>query len=884
MKEKLIDIVKTIESYLQRKKAGFSTVARVHCLVNGEEKTFWFTNDSVKMCELRELSGFGTFVHKHSDVAIKMQTLDVGSTYEYVHEDYIRREMSFCVTLENRTDLQNQTIAIAGDSLIYQYRDIHDFLIALQQNLEDIKEIEAKVVELQQKIECLKEQENTSIQRGQMTRSINELMKEYKILTLQQEDLKNITIYIRKQGEMRYSLIVDAIQTRIKSQNLYDGKTVIIDGGPGTGKSTTMIHRLSYLTDVFAIDEDEEKSIFKYKLNRSQRNQLRKAITTNRDWMFFSPSQMLKKYLAEAMRKEGLANASQKVWSWKDYCRLILQENYRLLETNTNKAPFRVCYLTETLFYQDSDIINKFTNFYLQQLREIKKQMPELNAKGNVYEWTAIAKNIAQRFEDSESYDLGRFVFLFNSLESVYGDKCKSFLRDNNVALKELAEEICILLEKNIEAKLDIESLLDLTMDENDDGREEGEAVECEQTDKLSVEIRKWLKLYCYSRVSENGQLSDLQMLMSESIEPILGDKYDSKIHRIGELIEFEQFAKYTRGVQAIMLNGLASKYKKFRTYLIKMRTEGCNLNLLRDIIQRKQGKELHHQEQSLLVGFINTLVKQIKLATNSKIRHDFIEAYEEVSRPIIGIDEATDFSICDIYAMQSLLTCDFYSLTLCGDMMQRMTDYGIKSWDELNGVVPDPMVVKMKTSYRQSKKLLEVAKQLYHDTLGEMPNYRAFMKSNKVPAPLIYSNENEFSKIEWISKRIADVYRAYGEQLPSIAVFVNDKGYIPKFVENLQNEEFFMKNNVKVMDGTSENCNIADDYINVYPIDVVKGMEFDVVFFHNVDNFSFDFEILKRYIYVGVSRAAFFLGITLSEDNHEISKYFEKNKDWFNI
>ena len=57
-------------------------------------------------------------------------------------------------------------------------------------------------------------------------------------MTAQQEDLKNITIYIRKQGEMRYSLIVDTIQTKIKSQNLFDGTTVIINGGPGTGKTT----------------------------------------------------------------------------------------------------------------------------------------------------------------------------------------------------------------------------------------------------------------------------------------------------------------------------------------------------------------------------------------------------------------------------------------------------------------------------------------------------------------------------------------------------------------------------------------------------------------------------------------------------------------------
>ena len=59
--------------------------------------------------------------------------------------------------------------------------------------------------------------------------------------------------------------------------------------------------------------------------------------------------------------------------------------------------------------------------------------------------------------------------------------------------------------------------------------------------------------------------------------------------------------------------------------------------------------------------------------------------------------------------------------------------------------------------------------------------------------------------------------------------------------------------------------------------------MEFDVVFFHNIDKFNND-DILKRYIYVGVSRAAFFLGVTMVQEKEEISKYFVKDKDWFKI
>ena len=890
MKEKLINIVHCIDSCAKVcRDKGITPIARVHCIINDKEETYWFTNKYVNLYGQDNINDFGRFVPKNSNVAIKMQTSDIGTSFEYEQKNYIKRMLKYCVQLENRSDLQQQTISIAGDSTLYQYRNISEFLKDLTQNEKNIRDKESEIAVLTQRKEDLKGQKGTATERGQITKAIKDRQKEYRILTKQQEDLKNITIYIRKQGEMRYSLIVDTIQTRIKSQNLFDDKTIIINGGPGTGKTTTMIHRLAYLTDTYAIDEDEKDNLGKFKLNSVQRKQLREAIKSQRDWMFFSPSQLLKEYLANAMMKEGLTNTSKKVWNWKDYCISILQTNYGLLEMNDNKAPFRVCKLTGTLFYQKSDIINEFKNFYLEQLREIKTQLPKINTDGKIYAWTSIANNIAKRFEGSEKYELAQFISLFNSLESVYGNDCKNLLRDNKIAISNFADEICGLLDKNKKAKAEIEDIFAFTAQEQDEALEdekdeEEEVTENDRNSKLSGEIQKWLKAYCYCRINDEKQLTYEQQKIDEILLPVLGSKYDNKLQKIGELVIFEQFAQYTRGVKSMMLNGMPTRYKKFRIHLSRTKFDGCNLKLLRDITQRKQGKELHHQEQSLLLGFINNLVKQIKKSTNEKIKHNFIDAYDEVSRPIIGIDEATDFSSCDIYAMQSLLTHEYSSLTLCGDMMQRMTEYGIKSWDELNGIVPNPMIVEMKTSYRQSKKLLDVARQLYQDTLGETPNYKPYMKSNKVPAPLAFVDENEHSKIEWISKRISEVYRAYGEQFPSIAIFVNDKGYIPRFIENLQNAEFFTKKGIEVINGTTINGTTTDNHITVFPIDVVKGMEFDVVFFHNIDNSSADMDILKRYIYVGVSRAAFFLGITLSEQNQEICRYFEKDKDWFNI
>ena len=895
MKEDLIEIVNELDSCAKaRRGSGIVPVARVHCLDNGAGNTYWFTNRLHHPRELSSLYKFGNFVPRYSDLAIKMQKSKVGTSFPHYKRNNIGGGETHTILLENQSDLQNQTISIAGDELTYQYRNIQEFLQALRQNIEDINDIKSRIKELEEQ----KKGDKTPQEKAQITNSIKKYQEEYRILTQQQEDLKNITIYIRKQGEMRYSYIVDPIQTGIMEKHLYDGKTVVIKGGPGTGKTTTMIHRLAYLTNTFAIDEDEKNKLNKYKITSLQRKQLRDAIKAKRDWMFFSPSQMLKDYLSDAMKKEGLADTSEKVWNWKDYCRMILQDNYHLLEAKGTNAPFKVCYSTDTLFYQNSDIINVFTNFYLDEFRKIKMLLPPLNTEGQIFAWMSIAQNIQKRFEDVDNYDLAHFVSLFNSLESVYSSDCKRLLGERNKTINELAEKICVLLDENSEAKTEIKDILELSseevMDEEPEVEELDDSDDTEETEDLTSNnqkklnplldpIQKWLKSYCYCKVSKEKELSDEQKIIADILLPVIGDKYDVEIKKIGELMIFEQFAQYTRGIRAIMLNGMPARYKRFRTFLNKTKFDGCDQKLLREIMQSKQGKELHYQEQSLLLGFINVLVKQIKATTNAKINHDYIDAYEEVARPIIGIDEATDFSICDIYAMQSLLTRDFNSLTLCGDMMQRMTSYGIKSWNELNGVVINPEPFEMKTSYRQSKKLLEVARLLCKDTLGETPNYRAFMKSNKVPAPLVYVDDNESSKIKWISKRVSEVYRAYGEQLPSIAIFVTDKGYIPRFIESLQNTEFFVEKKIKVLDGTDA-TSIPESHICVYPIDVVKGMEFDVVFFHNIDKTDADMDLLKRYIYVGVSRAAFFLGITMNEENREISRYFEKNKDWFKI
>ncbi len=884
MPEKLIDIVEAIDGCFRAKvRKHILTYARIHCVYDGENKTFWLCDKSYIKKDLGGIEKYGIFAHKNSAPAIKMLTNDVGSTFEYSCMDgYNIKRLNHCVEVENRSDFGKQIIVIAGDNITYQYRDIGEYLRDLRKNQDDIKDIENKIAELKKNRAELEKLKGNAQEKAQITRSISAFEREYRILTQQQEDLKNITIYIRKQGEMRYSQIIDPIQTRIKTQNLFDGTTLIIDGGPGTGKSTTMIQRLKYLTDKIAIEEDKNLGLNNYKLNIQQRKQLIEAIDHQRDWMFFSPSPILKDYLAEAMRKEGLENVEEKVWHWKDYCRMVLEDYYGLIGATEGEAPFKLSYDQGNLFFQDWNIVEMFINFYLDQFRNIKSKLPPIPETKKTFEWIAIAQNIKERFNKCDNYNMSQFISLFNSLESVYGEDCKKLLQNENEAISRIVEEIDEKIKTNPNLWSVVEAYLELT--DGDETNEDEVIVEDETENKRLPIIRKWLKAYCRSKTDSKYKMSEKQQLVGEKLIPLIGDEHDDDIQKIGEIIIFERYAQYTKGVKPIMLSGLPARYKRFRTYLSRSKYEGCDRKLLNNLIQRKNGRELHQQEQSLLLGFINTLVRQIQTSTEGKVKHPYVQAYEELSRPVIGIDEATDFSACDIYAMQSFRLKDFGSVTLSGDMMQRLTPQGICSWKELDEIVPNPEVVELKISYRQSRKLIELAGRLYENTLGGKPTYRPFMKSSKVPEPLAYVSDNEHSKVEWIAKRISEVFRAYGDRLPSIAIFVNDKGYIPGFIEKLSKNEFFVENKINVLEGTNDNAKTEESHICVYPIDVIKGMEFDVVFFHNIDNSSEDVDSLKRYLYVGVSRAAFFLGVTFIEPNSQIGKYFVYDKDWFKI
>lgn len=61
-------------------------------------------------------------------------------------------------------------------------------------------------------------------------------------------EIKQAKSFIRGRAILRDQHLLDEYQEDAKRSHIYDGIPVLIEGGPGTGKTTTVIQRLKFLT------------------------------------------------------------------------------------------------------------------------------------------------------------------------------------------------------------------------------------------------------------------------------------------------------------------------------------------------------------------------------------------------------------------------------------------------------------------------------------------------------------------------------------------------------------------------------------------------------------------------------------------------------------
>ena len=801
-------------------------------------------------------------------------------------------------------------VNLEGDAHTYSFQSLADMLCKHKEKKNELKEQQAKQEEARKRAEearlalekARKEEEErlreeARLREEEEKRLAAEVEKMERDLEESRNEIQQTQSFIRNDFSLRSQHILDETQEDAKRSHFYDGVPVVIEGGPGTGKTTTMIQRLKFMISKEALED------YDVPLSSEQIDSLADPNVRDWKWLFFSPTDKLLTFLQNNMRAEYL-NANENNTTTLDTFRSHILLDYKLRMPNSD-GPFKLYKVKsdkeKKLLLNPKKAIDDFESFCISNISHI--MLSAFQLKTSDFSWNQLAQTIKAYCKRAENIkDIDALIRLFNSLydnekknvsqieQQLTSElKKKALVIKNNILQDEtLKSSIIELFEKWRQETIVVqeEEVEENAMDEAED--EEEELIDNIDYDaKLYQQLKPILKKLSLKKYDSNKKMTKRQKELYSLIETQI--EIDD-LAVIGELSWFDlNYAFLCRGVESNLLNQIPRLYKLYRKKLIETESPSYDINLLKQIQKKDGGKRIHPEELELIVGFINNMLlgmfKKSRVRFNG-MKNKYVVAYKDNVRPVIGIDEATDYSIIDYYFMTSFRHYEFSSITLCGDIMQGLNDNGIKSWDQLKEfILPNLEVFELKTSYRQLPSLLDMSKKMYKDERGvEAPYSTKKERSKSEPAPICFISDDEEEKAEWIAKRIIEVYRAYNESMPSVAIFVGDDVNIKELVDRINDQDYL--NGVQVYDCSENRTAPSTKAVRVFRLTEVKGMEFEVVFFYDIDTAleGCTTDIMRRYLYVGVSRATTHLAATFEKEdgNEDIIMYFDRTKaDW---
>ena len=144
--------------------------------------------------------------------------------------------------------------------------------------------------------------------------------------------------------------------------------------------------------------------------------------------------------------------------------------------------------------------------------------------------------------------------------------------------------------------------------------------------------------------------------------------------------------------------------------------------------------------------------------------------------------------------------TRDIRSFFACGDFNQRVTNWGTRSMEEMQWVLPEIVAKSVAVAYRQSTQLHELAKQIVVQSVGHstdvvLPDF----VDNEGVAPVLATNlSQQDDVVEWLAGRIVEIEK-FAQQLPSTAALVNDERDVTPLATALG--EALEEHNIRVRD-----------------------------------------------------------------------------------
>lgn len=787
------------------------------------------------------------------------------------------------------SDITRINIATCDMSNFISFKDMMTALEEVCKIAKKKEDADKAAIEAQKRIEEIQRQEEDEKKRSQ------QIEEQIRLKEKAEQEIKDCddafdkmiikyaksAYFIRRQAYLQRNPVLDKMQDEIKRSHVFDGTVVVIDGGPGTGKTTTMIQRLKFLISKDDLADYWENNEGVKKLTK---HQIEVISDKSKNWIFFSPTELLRQFLRDNMNYEGLTDTNNKTVVWNDYLKKTLIRDQYKLAGDDLPFEFPKKALDEKPLFTGSHpgIIKRFTREYIDEIKKRLDKVASINSDN--FCWKHIGKRISEVCIESKDITtisaLCRIMFKLDELKDMPVPdgylKFKDIVDKYNEKINHLRTGYIVEWKKDEALFSDLLALAkswknntrtDEEEEESDQENDVNETAEGKLRETLTLMLKR-LAINTISSVEISGRAKSLYDKVSERI----------RIDDLKDLAEYAYFMQYffpvVNNFERFLFSKITTIYKSFRRKSLKGKTTGLNKTILKQIVEGNSNKPLCQQEQALLIGFINNLIISIYSLSHKRfdsMKHKYVLAYKEVCRPVIGIDEATDYSVVDYYAISSLKHYEVSSITLTGDIMQGLKSDGITDWMNLRQpiVFKGLEVLRLTKSYRQSPKLMHLADTLYEKTIGTPSPYTCYIEHDDTcPLPLLFESDDEYEKAKWISQRVLEVKNNY-KFVPSIAVFVADSKDASKLKELIDEDGWLERSGIDVKD-CSEGDNLSSqDTLRIFPLEKVKGMEFEVVFFHNIDKIK-QTKLISRYLYVGLSRATFYMGVTANNSQIE--------------
>ncbi|WBU43001.1 ATP-binding domain-containing protein [Marinobacter alkaliphilus] len=677
---------------------------------------------------------------------------------------------------------------------------------------------------------------------------------------------KGLAHEIRRTMGLRDQPILDQFQDEIFRLPL--NHRLMIMGPPGTGKTTTLIKRLSQKLDSQFLDDSEKQYALPDAAGREH----------SKSWIMFTPTDLLKAYLKEAFAREDVPVTNDDIVTWENYSRKLSRQNLGLLQSSTSSGKF---ILKSGLDCVKMSVIEAPSHWYEafrdHHFSRLFTQLSEgLTILGNAEQRVKpeLLSSLRNALPPNNPKLLLTVLRELVRLEPTIQEALQALNQESEKQLKELG------LKQYTEDKRFFQDLatfvdkmdIDEEEDEDDatfDGEEESDEVDeipTSKTDnKQAFDIyKKAIRSLARSRYQKKTLPKRGR---TYSIINWLGDRIptDEELQMVGERAAIRNaLNRFNRAYRRYTLDVPAS-YKAFR-----------KASLSKDMFYERAPEKVKHLSQYELDAVVlltletarSLLTDPIISRSNNGSQPTALQNYSTMFLNQVFVDEATDFSAIQLAAMRNLSSLNAQSFFACGDLNQRITGTGLRSQEQLKWVSPDIIVKKIKSVYRQSLRLNRLASELLAlsggdlSALGELP---PTVGHEGLKPALVERCCNLEDVSNWLADRIREIEHL-SPPLPTTAVLVQSEELVGPMAEALNQR---LENYNLRADACRDGKSLGEgNNVRVFSIEHIKGLEFEAVFFVSVDELAKQKpDLFDKYLYVGMTRAATYLGMTSNGD-----------------